>query len=107
MERASVLESSRELENAHATAAHQGSSSVPNAEDEVDHHYVCFVKGANGNLYELDGDLKGPVDRKILLSQDEDALIQPGLDAIRDYIVRENGGDSNFSLLALVNQPSG
>lgn len=107
IERANVLESSKELEIAYATAAGQGSSNVPNAEDDVDYHYVCFVKAANGYLYELDGDLKGPVNRNILLSQDEDSLIQPALDAVRDYIANENGGDPNFSLLALVNNTSG
>jgi len=68
---------------------------------------VCFVKGASGYLYELDGDLKGPVNRNIVLSQDEDGLFQPGLDAVRDYIRRENEGDPNFSLLALVNTAGG
>ena len=37
------------------------------AEDEVDFHYVCFVKSSKtGHLYELGGDRKGPVDHGIL-----------------------------------------
>ncbi|KAI9773406.1 MAG: ubiquitinyl hydrolase 1 [Geoglossum simile] len=103
-DRALALEGSEELESAHAEAAMQGDSSVPdNAEDEVDFHYVCFVKShKNGHLYQMDGDRKGPIDRGSLLSPDEDLLTEGGLSVIREFIQREKGGDPKFSLLALV-----
>lgn len=102
--RALALEASQELESAHAEAAMQGDSTVPdNAEDEVDFHYVCFVKShKNGHLYQMDGDRKGPIDRGSLLAPEEDVLAEGGLSVIREFIRREKGGNPQFSLLALV-----
>ncbi|KAI9791849.1 MAG: ubiquitinyl hydrolase 1 [Peltula sp. TS41687] len=102
-ERALALEDSKELESAHAEAAKMGCSEIPaNPEDEVDFHYVCFVKSHHdGHLYELDGDRKGPVDRGLRLKSEEDLLSEGGLSIIREFIEREDGGNLNFSLLAL------
>ena len=76
---------------------------MPNAEDEVDFHYICFVRGKDGQfLYELDGDLKGPVCRGPLATQEADSLFEIGLNAVREYIQQENRGDPKFSLMALV-----
>lgn len=100
--RAKALENSKAIEEAYKEVALQGDSKVPaNAEDEVDFHYVCFVKSHKDNhLYGLDGDRKGPVDRGVL-SADEDVLSDGGVNVIREYIQRENGGNLNFSLLVL------
>lgn len=102
IERASVLENSEAIETAYREVALQGDSEVPeNAEDEVDYHYVCFVKSQkNQHLYELDGDRKGPIDRGVL-EANEDVMAENGLNVIREYIQRENGGNPNFSLLVL------
>lgn len=79
----------------------QGDSEVPeNPEDEVDYHYVCFVKAYETNhIYELDGDKKGPVDHGYC---PKDVLDEDGLKIVRSYLDREKGGNVNFSLLALV-----
>ncbi|KAK3906480.1 hypothetical protein C8A05DRAFT_29686 [Staphylotrichum tortipilum] len=103
-QRAAILESSAELEEAYASVARQGSSAVPDsAEDEVDFHYVCFVSPrGSGRLYELDGDRRGPIDRGLLiLGPGEDLLAPAATDVIRGYMERE-GGNVNFSLMALV-----
>lgn len=101
MERSFLLEESAELEEVYAKVAQQGSSKVPeDAEDEVDYHYVCFVRShQSGHLYELDGDRRGPRDTGIVLESDN-VLVAEGLDLIRDYIHRD-GSDGNFGLLAL------
>jgi len=101
--RFSVLENSTELEDAYAKVARQGSSRVPDhAEDEVDFHYICFVKSQNdGRLYELDGDRRGPLDRGLVLEPGEDVLAPGGVNVIRGYMERERG-NTNFSLMALV-----
>ncbi|KAL8645842.1 MAG: hypothetical protein Q9226_007116 [Calogaya cf. arnoldii] len=97
------LETSKELEDLYRIAAEQGSSSVPNAEDEVDFHYVCFVKGKDGqSLYELDGDLKGPVHRGTLSTQDKSSFFDAGINAVKDCVRKDIGGDASFSLMALV-----
>lgn len=76
----------------------QGSSKVPDdPEDEVDFHYVCFVRSqTDGRLYELDGDRKGPIDRGPVV----DLLTPSGLNIIREYIKLEQG-NMYFGLIAL------
>ena len=103
LDRAKTLEDSGALETAHRAAALQGDSKVPeNAEDEVDYHYVCLVKSsANHHLYELDGDLEGPMDHGIV-GLGEDMLDKSGLDFVRKYIQERMDDDIGFSLLALV-----
>ncbi|KAG6358168.1 hypothetical protein INS49_014052 [Diaporthe citri] len=103
-QRSSYLENSLELERAYMEVAVQGISTVPeNAEDEVDYHFVCFVKShRNGHLYELDGDRKGPIDRGLVLAPEEDMLASGGLSIVREYIEREHGNCA-FGLMALVN----
>ena len=100
--RAQLLEGSVELEEAHREAAMQGDSVVPeNAEDEVDYHYICFVKSRkDGHLYELDGDKKGPIDMGPM--DGEDLLEGPGQGAIRACVNAEQGANAGFALLALV-----
>lgn len=100
--RSLVLENSSELERAYAAAAALGDTTPPaNAEDEVDFHYVCFVRSqATGKLYELDGDKHGPLDSGILLSETEDLLSPSALDVVREFIGRSEG-NLNFNLLAL------
>lgn len=72
-----------------------------NAWDEVDFHYVCFVRSnKDKHLYEMDGDRKGPVDRGAL-GPDEDVLSETVLAIVREYLQRENGENLNFGLLVL------
>ena len=102
-DRAQVLEDDAELESAYKMVALQGDSEVPeNPEDEVDFHYICFVKSdKDGHLYEMDGDRKGPVDREARLGADEDVLDERSLDVIREFMQRENGHYVGFSLMVL------
>lgn len=63
-ERALALEDSKELEAAYASVARKGDTQAPaSPEDEVDFHYICFVKShKNGHLFQMDGDRNGPID---------------------------------------------
>jgi hypothetical protein len=101
-ERAKILEDNEEVESAYATVARQGDSEVPeNPEDEVDFHYVCFVRSPkSGHIYELDGDRKGPIDRGKFEGA-EDMLSEGCLNLVRDFITKEKD-NLNFSLMALV-----
>lgn len=101
-ERALALENSEEIEFAHAKAGRQGDSILPDP-DDVENHYVCFVKSAtSGKVYDMDGDKKGPLDKGITLQRDEDMLSGVVLRLIREYIHRDNGEKMNFNLMALV-----
>ena len=103
-DRADLLYNSSALETAHKTAASKGDSSVPAAEDNVELHYVCFVKSNNGNLFELDGRRKGPILRG-KMQPDEDVLSEKALElGPRAFLRREKdagGGDLRFSLISL------
>ena len=103
-ERADLLYESQALEAAHQGAATGGDTAAPEADDNVDLHYVCFVKSENGHLWEMDGRRKGPLDRG-QLSADEDVLSEQALDlGVRSFLKREEsvgGGELRFSLIAL------
>ncbi|KAJ7165106.1 hypothetical protein C8R46DRAFT_952616 [Mycena filopes] len=97
--RADALEASLGIADAYRKAATQGSTAVPNAEDEVDFHYVCFVQSPlNGRLYDLDGDKNGPADRDGGLEGERD-ILRGGLKLAESYI---QSGNSQFQLMALV-----
>lgn len=102
--RADLLYESKALESAHADAAGLGDTNAPAAEDNVDLHFVCFVKGTDGQLWELDGRRKGPLARGVL-NDDEDALSETALNCgVRRFLKREaaaGGGDLRFSLISL------
>lgn len=104
-DRATLIEETQALETAHQAAAATGDTAAPNAEDNVDLHYVCFVKSEkNGHLYELDGRRKGPLDRGEL-KDDEDVLSPTALEkGVRAFLRREEaagGGELRFSLIVL------
>ncbi|KAL3467418.1 hypothetical protein BJX64DRAFT_248622 [Aspergillus heterothallicus] len=104
IERADLLYESKALESAHADAAKLGDTKAPGAEDDVDLHFVAFVKGADGRLWELDGRRKGPLERGAL-AEDEDALSEKALElGVRKFLkVESEGGnpDLRFSLVSL------
>jgi ubiquitin carboxyl-terminal hydrolase L3 len=96
-----LIENSKELEEAYAKAASQGVSQAPNAKDEVECHYVCFVK-QSGDLFELDGDMSGPVAKGRGLGPDGDILTEYRLSVVREFVKENDFGCSTFSLLGLV-----
>lgn len=77
-DRAKFLENSEALENAYRAVALEDAFRVPaDAEDEAPYRYVCFVKCLRDyHLYELDGELDGPVDHGVV-GQGNDLLGQP------------------------------
>jgi len=105
LERSELLEETEALETAHQAAAATGDSAPPAAGDNIDLHYVCFVKSEkNGHLWEMDGRRKGPLDRGELAA-DEDVLSEAALDkGVRAFLKREaeaGGGELRFSLITL------
>ncbi|KAI1323738.1 ubiquitin carboxyl-terminal hydrolase, family 1 [Xylariaceae sp. FL0255] len=97
-EYAGILENDSELESKYHSVALLGDTEAPeNPEDEVDFHYVCFVK-SHGDLYVLDGDRNWPISKGALPG--DDLLSEQGVLAIKEFISgHDNGG--GFSLLAL------
>ncbi len=102
--RSKLLEKSENLATAHASAAAEGDTIAPAADERVDLHYVAFVKSAKNNLWELDGSRKGPLNRG-KLEDGEDVLGEKALElGPKRFLKREEeagGGELRFSLLAL------
>ncbi|KAI1501028.1 putative ubiquitin carboxyl-terminal hydrolase [Biscogniauxia marginata] len=124
-ERSALLERIPALAAAHHEAASRGQTAAPDARDDVDLHYVCFVKtldgeqagGGNsgsgssssgndggakgaGTLWELDGRRKGPIARG-RLEADEDVLSEKALLWGPLKFLERGGGDMRFSCVAL------
>lgn len=104
-ERADLLYTSKSLENAHASAAAKGDTAAPEAEASIDLHFVAFVKDPKtGNVWELDGRRKGPLNRGHL-PEDKDLLSEEGQElGVRSFLKREEaagGGELRFSVVML------
>ncbi|KAI0401008.1 putative ubiquitin carboxyl-terminal hydrolase [Xylaria palmicola] len=99
-ERSALLEKTPALATAHHEAASQGQTAAPDAQDDVDLHYVCFVKTDDGTLWELDGRRKGPIARG-KLDADEDVLSDKALLWGPLKFLERGGGDMRFSCVAL------
>ncbi|KAH6635379.1 ubiquitin carboxyl-terminal hydrolase-like protein [Chaetomium sp. MPI-SDFR-AT-0129] len=98
--RAKLLEQNADLARAHRAVASQGDTTAPAAEDDVDLHYVCFVKGGDGGLWEMDGRRKGPL-RRGGLEEGEDVLSEKALAVGPLKFLEREGGDLRFSCVAL------
>lgn len=98
--RAEVLYNSEELEQVHMRAARTGSSAAPLAESHPGHHFLAYVKGADGHLWELEGNTDGPVDRGLLGAED-DVLSEKALDLGMRKFLKFSDGNLNFSIVAL------
>jgi len=100
-----VLEDSVELEAIYKSIALENPSAENiSPEDEVDYHYIAFVRGSNGVLFEMDGDTdKGP--RSLggggCESLATDTTVQ---EALKQYLGRAGLNEFEFSLLGLVGE---
>lgn len=104
LERAELLYKSEALEAAHQTAASKGDTSAPEAGANVDLHFVAFVKDQEGNLWEMDGRRKGPINKGKLVPED-DVLSERGQElGVQSFLKREEaagGGELRFSCVML------
>ncbi|KAI2008221.1 hypothetical protein LOY97_004417 [Ophidiomyces ophidiicola] len=102
--RAQLLYDSPALEAAHRSAAQRGDTQAPTPGDHCGFHFISFVKGDDGHLWELNGSMKGPVDRGAL-QPEEDCLSENALNmGVRTFLNNKSDageGDFGFSLVAL------
>lgn len=99
-ERAAVLYESEELEEAHMKAARRGDTYVPPAEEKPGYHFIAFVRGKDGHLWELEGGSDGPVDRGVL-GEGEDMLSEGALERGVKRFIGFADGNLEFSVVAL------
>ena len=84
--RAAVLYDSADLERAHMSAAYKGDSKAPSSEEPNSYHFLSFVKGRDGHLWEMDGAWDGPIDHG-LLPEGDDLLSEKALEmGIKKYV---------------------
>ncbi len=105
-ERAQMLYDSQAFEDAHQSVAPMGDSACQGIDEVVrlGQHFVAFVKGDDGHLWELEGGRKGPLDRGALV-EDEDLLSPRVLDLALGRLIKMDsdtgGNDLRFSCIAL------
>lgn len=104
--RAKMLHDDKQFEVAHQSVATLGDTLPPDAAegDRLGQHFVAFVKGEDGYLWELEGSRPGPI-RKNLLGKDEDLLSENVLWQSIGAVIQRNqeagDGDLRFSCVAL------
>ncbi|KAJ2898910.1 Ubiquitin carboxyl-terminal hydrolase [Zalerion maritima] len=106
-QRSKLLETDEFMAKSYGEVAVRGDTAAPDAKDDLDLHYVCFVKGTpdaqgKSRLWELDGRRKGPLMRMEGLGLEDDILTQEALEKGPLKFLQRAGGDMRFSCVALV-----
>lgn len=83
-----------------SSAAQMGDTTAPAPEEENHQHFLAFVKGKDGHLWEMDGGWKGPLDRGEL-GIDDDALSEKALQVGVRRFLAQTAGELQFSIVAL------
>ncbi|KAK9495921.1 hypothetical protein V1508DRAFT_408830 [Lipomyces doorenjongii] len=105
-ERVNYIENSKALEVAHSAVASDGDTAAPDANEEVNLHFVAFVKSKSNVLYELDGRRAGPI-ALTKLAPENDVLSPAAVLFVKRFMDREAQAAStspsylSFSLVAL------
>ena len=95
--RGTALGEDTTLAEAHAAGATGGQSAVPDSDEEVNLHFVCFVH-VDGGLYELDG--RRPCSLRHGNTTVEDLLTDAARVISREYVEASDGAVS-FNVMAL------
>ncbi|KAF2724575.1 cysteine proteinase [Polychaeton citri CBS 116435] len=98
--RAELLYNSQALERAHMAAAVNGDSVPPSAAEPIGYGFLCYVKGKDGHLYDLEGFWGGPIDLGAL-DEGDDMLSENALSAGIRKFTSEADGNAEFSIIAL------
>ncbi|KAG0139107.1 hypothetical protein CROQUDRAFT_666911 [Cronartium quercuum f. sp. fusiforme G11] len=97
LERAKMIEEDLALEEVHTRIARSGQSRVPGLEEELNLHFVCFIKSPVSNhLIELDGRKEFPIEHGNI----EGDLLQAVVPVVRRFMNLAKD-DVQFNLIAL------
>lgn len=94
-----ILEQNIQLDSNYGS---QGQTEAPAALEPVEYHFITYVKGADGHLYELDGRRTGPVDLGVSTGEthilEDEKLVQK----IQFYMnTTDESQRNNFALMAV------
>lgn len=81
-------------------AARRGDSYAPGSEEGVGFHFLAFVKGKDGHLYEMNGNWDGPLDHG-LLPEDGDLVSEKALEMGVGKYIKMADGSIEYSMVAL------
>lgn len=84
-----------------ANYGNQGQTTAPDANDSVNFHFMSFIKGRDGHLYELDGRRNGPVD---LGQANGDNIVEEPKVVEKIQFYMENADEQNkhnFAMMAI------
>ena len=98
-ERTRLIAESDALQQTHASIAAQGQSDAPAADEDVDLHFVAFVRSASGALIELDGRRSGPIVRAAHVP--EDGLLSATAHFVQTHYMARDPDAVQFNLIAL------
>ncbi|KAG7196231.1 uncharacterized protein KQ657_000244 [Scheffersomyces spartinae] len=82
----------------------QGQTQAPSSEDDINFHFITFIKGQDNHSYELDGRRKGPIDLtgSSTPSSSPSVLEDPTVvEKIQYYMDMAGEQNAYFSLMAL------
>jgi len=96
-----LLESSTDLETLYRKAALRNNIVSLSTEEEVDLHYICFVKSLSNLFYEINSNANKSIITNVILEENQNLLKLSALKYVRRCIARSEE-DVHFSLLALV-----
>lgn len=104
-ERADLLNESDVIYEASQSVAVKGDTAplTDDMHDALGQHFVAFVKGRDGHLWELEGARKGPI-RRGPLTEEQDALSEEALQLGLKRVIemqKAGGDDIRFSCIAL------
>ena len=95
--RTQLLADSEALRAAHAATAQEGQTAAPDAHADVDLHFVALVRGPHGELVELDGRRRGPVER----GSCGESLLQSAAHFVQQHYMAADPDQVHFNLIAL------
>lgn len=96
-QRAKYLEGDDDLDEAQAVSASEGQTTTGSIDDDVNLHFVCFTRSADGFLVELDGRKSFPIPHGPCEKPED--LLPAAANAIKKFI--ELAGESALANLAI------
>ena len=95
------LQAAKTLHAVTETVAATGQTETPDAEDEVNHHFIAFIRSSDGHLLEMDGMKPGPIDHGPCA---DDEVFKKAARIIREDMMTKTE-NMNFCMLGLTTAP--
>lgn len=106
---ASVLEEDKTIDELHGEAGQMGQSEVPNVDEVVTNHFVCFSM-VGGHVYELDGRKEFPINHGSAESilgaaapsgTNDNRLLEAAIKVCKDEFMSRDPDEVRFTFIAL------